>query len=228
MDRNRKWVAGFGAVLLILSSHMSSALEVPLDRKYRPHQYHSYYDYQNSKFRIVFTSYSSCLNTSALWKTNVNSVQHFHIVGRNERHYSLYGPLKGLKSSCRLSNSLLVFLCFSFACSSMGSSLRFSVTKCNSISEELYQIKLLCLQLLFLHWLYLPDWTEAIEEMIGRLNKMLKSTWMCNYFTWTCGLLLAKTNTFPQYSITVVRRVMVDKKLKYWKDVSCHKRCCDF
>ncbi|XP_068442971.1 neuronal cell adhesion molecule a isoform X3 [Clinocottus analis] len=31
MDRNRKWVPGFGAVLLILLSHMTSALEVPLD-----------------------------------------------------------------------------------------------------------------------------------------------------------------------------------------------------
>uniref|UniRef100_A0AAX7SHR2 Neural cell adhesion molecule L1 n=1 Tax=Astatotilapia calliptera TaxID=8154 RepID=A0AAX7SHR2_ASTCA len=33
MDRNRKWVPGFGAVLLTLLSHMTSALEVPLDRK---------------------------------------------------------------------------------------------------------------------------------------------------------------------------------------------------
>uniref|UniRef100_A0A8C4IR13 Neuronal cell adhesion molecule a n=1 Tax=Dicentrarchus labrax TaxID=13489 RepID=A0A8C4IR13_DICLA len=31
MDRKRKWVPGFGAVLLILMSHMTSALEVPLD-----------------------------------------------------------------------------------------------------------------------------------------------------------------------------------------------------
>uniref|UniRef100_A0A4W6DAR6 Neural cell adhesion molecule L1 n=1 Tax=Lates calcarifer TaxID=8187 RepID=A0A4W6DAR6_LATCA len=31
MDRNRKWVPGIGAVLLILLSHMTSALEVPLD-----------------------------------------------------------------------------------------------------------------------------------------------------------------------------------------------------
>uniref|UniRef100_A0A8C2XN73 Neural cell adhesion molecule L1 n=1 Tax=Cyclopterus lumpus TaxID=8103 RepID=A0A8C2XN73_CYCLU len=31
MDRSRKWVPGFGAVLLILLSHMTSALEVPLD-----------------------------------------------------------------------------------------------------------------------------------------------------------------------------------------------------
>ncbi|KAM6896394.1 neuronal cell adhesion molecule a isoform 1-T1 [Lycodopsis pacificus] len=31
MDRNRKWVPSFGAVLLILLSHMTSALEVPLD-----------------------------------------------------------------------------------------------------------------------------------------------------------------------------------------------------
>ncbi|KAM4569311.1 neuronal cell adhesion molecule a isoform 3-T3 [Odontesthes bonariensis] len=31
MDRNRKWEPGFGAVLLILMSHMTSALEVPLD-----------------------------------------------------------------------------------------------------------------------------------------------------------------------------------------------------
>uniref|UniRef100_A0A672JPF7 Neural cell adhesion molecule L1 n=1 Tax=Salarias fasciatus TaxID=181472 RepID=A0A672JPF7_SALFA len=31
--------------------------------------------------------------------------------------------------------------------------------------------------------------------------------------------LLETTNTFPQYSITVVRHVAVDKKLKYWKDV---------
>ncbi|XP_033987437.1 neuronal cell adhesion molecule a isoform X2 [Trematomus bernacchii] len=31
MDRNRKWVPGFGAVLLTLLSHMTSALEVPLD-----------------------------------------------------------------------------------------------------------------------------------------------------------------------------------------------------
>ncbi|XP_078099084.1 neuronal cell adhesion molecule a isoform X2 [Sander vitreus] len=31
MDRNRKWVPGFGAVLLILLSHTTSALEVPLD-----------------------------------------------------------------------------------------------------------------------------------------------------------------------------------------------------
>ncbi|KAE8281473.1 Neuronal cell adhesion molecule [Larimichthys crocea] len=31
MDRNRNWVSGFGAVLLILMSHVSSALEVPLD-----------------------------------------------------------------------------------------------------------------------------------------------------------------------------------------------------
>ncbi|XP_062300022.1 neuronal cell adhesion molecule a isoform X1 [Scomber scombrus] len=31
MDRNRKWVPGTGAVLLILFSHMTSALEVPLD-----------------------------------------------------------------------------------------------------------------------------------------------------------------------------------------------------
>lgn len=29
----------------------------------------SYYDYQNSKYRIVFTNYSSYINTSALWKT---------------------------------------------------------------------------------------------------------------------------------------------------------------
>ncbi|XP_075327554.1 neuronal cell adhesion molecule a isoform X7 [Odontesthes bonariensis] len=33
MDRNRKWEPGFGAVLLILMSHMTSALEVPLDPK---------------------------------------------------------------------------------------------------------------------------------------------------------------------------------------------------
>ncbi|XP_070709544.1 neuronal cell adhesion molecule-like [Pempheris klunzingeri] len=33
MDRNRKWVPGFGVVLLILLSHMTSALEVPLDPK---------------------------------------------------------------------------------------------------------------------------------------------------------------------------------------------------
>ncbi|XP_031721458.1 neuronal cell adhesion molecule a isoform X7 [Anarrhichthys ocellatus] len=33
MDRNRKWVPSFGAVLLILLSHMTSALEVPLDPK---------------------------------------------------------------------------------------------------------------------------------------------------------------------------------------------------
>ncbi|KAK5876912.1 hypothetical protein CesoFtcFv8_026216 [Champsocephalus esox] len=33
MDRNRKWVLGFGAVLLTLLSHMTSALEVPLDPK---------------------------------------------------------------------------------------------------------------------------------------------------------------------------------------------------
>ncbi|XP_030295046.1 neuronal cell adhesion molecule a isoform X10 [Sparus aurata] len=31
MDRNRKWVPGFGPALLILLSHMTSALEVPLD-----------------------------------------------------------------------------------------------------------------------------------------------------------------------------------------------------
>ncbi|XP_072233883.1 neuronal cell adhesion molecule a isoform X18 [Leuresthes tenuis] len=31
MDRNRKWEPGFGAVLLILMSHVTSALEVPLD-----------------------------------------------------------------------------------------------------------------------------------------------------------------------------------------------------
>ncbi|XP_031140691.1 neuronal cell adhesion molecule a isoform X16 [Sander lucioperca] len=31
MDRNRKWVPGFGAVLLIFLSHTTSALEVPLD-----------------------------------------------------------------------------------------------------------------------------------------------------------------------------------------------------
>ncbi|XP_038595043.1 neuronal cell adhesion molecule a isoform X8 [Micropterus salmoides] len=31
MDRNRKWMPGFGAVLLILLSHKTSALEVPLD-----------------------------------------------------------------------------------------------------------------------------------------------------------------------------------------------------
>ncbi|XP_027128101.1 neuronal cell adhesion molecule a isoform X11 [Larimichthys crocea] len=31
MDRNRNWMSGFGAVLLILMSHVSSALEVPLD-----------------------------------------------------------------------------------------------------------------------------------------------------------------------------------------------------
>uniref|UniRef100_A0A8C9ZJ67 Neuronal cell adhesion molecule a n=1 Tax=Sander lucioperca TaxID=283035 RepID=A0A8C9ZJ67_SANLU len=36
MDRNRKWVPGFGAVLLIFLSHTTSALEVPLDRKYLP------------------------------------------------------------------------------------------------------------------------------------------------------------------------------------------------
>ncbi|XP_049892556.1 neuronal cell adhesion molecule a isoform X8 [Epinephelus moara] len=33
MDRNRKWVPGFGAVLLTLLGHMTSALEVPLDPK---------------------------------------------------------------------------------------------------------------------------------------------------------------------------------------------------
>ncbi|XP_073336626.1 neuronal cell adhesion molecule a isoform X1 [Pagrus major] len=33
MDRNRKWVPGLGAVLLILLSHVTSALEVPLDPK---------------------------------------------------------------------------------------------------------------------------------------------------------------------------------------------------
>ncbi|XP_072233879.1 neuronal cell adhesion molecule a isoform X14 [Leuresthes tenuis] len=33
MDRNRKWEPGFGAVLLILMSHVTSALEVPLDPK---------------------------------------------------------------------------------------------------------------------------------------------------------------------------------------------------
>ncbi|XP_070784928.1 neuronal cell adhesion molecule-like isoform X1 [Enoplosus armatus] len=33
MDRNRKWVLGFGAVLLILLSQVTSALEVPLDPK---------------------------------------------------------------------------------------------------------------------------------------------------------------------------------------------------
>ncbi|XP_034529993.1 neuronal cell adhesion molecule a isoform X2 [Notolabrus celidotus] len=33
MDGNRKWVPGFGAVLLILLSHTTSALEVPLDPK---------------------------------------------------------------------------------------------------------------------------------------------------------------------------------------------------
>ncbi|XP_034718791.1 neuronal cell adhesion molecule a isoform X16 [Etheostoma cragini] len=31
MDKNRKWVPGFGAMLLILLSHTTSALEVPLD-----------------------------------------------------------------------------------------------------------------------------------------------------------------------------------------------------
>ena len=60
------------------------------------------------------------------------------------------------------------------------------------------------------------------------LKYMHKSTWMCNYVSWTWGLLLAKTNTFPQYSIAVVRLVTMDKKLKYWKDVSCRKHCCDF
>ncbi|XP_034718783.1 neuronal cell adhesion molecule a isoform X9 [Etheostoma cragini] len=33
MDKNRKWVPGFGAMLLILLSHTTSALEVPLDPK---------------------------------------------------------------------------------------------------------------------------------------------------------------------------------------------------
>ncbi|XP_036977777.1 neuronal cell adhesion molecule a isoform X8 [Acanthopagrus latus] len=33
MDRNRKWVPGFGPALLILLSHVTSALEVPLDPK---------------------------------------------------------------------------------------------------------------------------------------------------------------------------------------------------
>uniref|UniRef100_UPI0037E727A9 neuronal cell adhesion molecule-like isoform X2 n=1 Tax=Semicossyphus pulcher TaxID=241346 RepID=UPI0037E727A9 len=33
MDRNRKWVPGFGAALLLLLSHVTSALEVPLDPK---------------------------------------------------------------------------------------------------------------------------------------------------------------------------------------------------
>lgn len=50
MDRNRKWVPGFGAVLLIFLSHTTSALEVPLDRKYCPFHDHFYYDYQNNKF----------------------------------------------------------------------------------------------------------------------------------------------------------------------------------
>uniref|UniRef100_A0A3Q0SBE9 Neural cell adhesion molecule L1 n=1 Tax=Amphilophus citrinellus TaxID=61819 RepID=A0A3Q0SBE9_AMPCI len=36
MDWNRKWVPGVGAVLLTLLSHMTSALEVPLDRKHLP------------------------------------------------------------------------------------------------------------------------------------------------------------------------------------------------
>uniref|UniRef100_A0A8D3BEV3 Neural cell adhesion molecule L1 n=1 Tax=Scophthalmus maximus TaxID=52904 RepID=A0A8D3BEV3_SCOMX len=34
MDRNRKWVPGLGAALLILLCHVTSALEVPLDRKF--------------------------------------------------------------------------------------------------------------------------------------------------------------------------------------------------
>lgn len=47
MDRNRKWAPGFGAALLILVSHLTSALEVPLDRKYFPYQCHLWFDCQN-------------------------------------------------------------------------------------------------------------------------------------------------------------------------------------
>uniref|UniRef100_A0A3Q3IKJ0 Neural cell adhesion molecule L1 n=1 Tax=Monopterus albus TaxID=43700 RepID=A0A3Q3IKJ0_MONAL len=36
MDRNWKWVLNFRAVILMLLCHMTSALEVPLDRKYLP------------------------------------------------------------------------------------------------------------------------------------------------------------------------------------------------
>lgn len=89
MDRNRKWVPGSGAVLLILLSHLTSALEVPLDRKYCPHQYHIRYDYQSSELIV------------------------WHIVGHNEEHYSLQGV------AADLSSSLLVFMCLSFACVSM-------------------------------------------------------------------------------------------------------------
>lgn len=33
MDRDRKWAPGFRVVILILLGHLTSALEVPLDRK---------------------------------------------------------------------------------------------------------------------------------------------------------------------------------------------------
>lgn len=134
MERNLKWVPGLGAVLLTLLSHMISALEVPLDRKYHPQQYH-------------------------------------------------------FNHAC--------YLEFPFC----------KVRKCLIFSNT-------CNQLRFLHSFHLLHTnTSSIK---------------CLYFAQTCCLFLAnKTNGFPQCSVTAVRLVVVDKKLKYWKDVSWPKHCYD-
>lgn len=57
MDRNRKWLPGTGAVLLILLSHMTSALEVPLDRKCCPYQYHRVFDIKFILYQLFWLMY---------------------------------------------------------------------------------------------------------------------------------------------------------------------------
>lgn len=154
------------------------------------------------------------------------------------------------KAADFLERCVFFFSCFSFACFSMGLSLWFSVMKCNTILEELalseyhtYCVKLFIIIMTSTTYLALiaPAWQIqshwCILYKVGKLIhtklsagsiKCFKVLEKCSYFTWTCGLLPAKTNTFPQYSVTVVRRVTVDKKLKYWKDVSWLKHCYDF
>lgn len=144
MDRNRKWMPGFGAVLLILLSHKTSALEVPLDRKYCPHHIYSY-----STYRFCLTKYSTYINTCSMLYGK------HYIVWHNEEHYTLYWSLKGLWSSYRLSSSFLIFsfqLCmFQHVINSAVFSYEMQLNFCilSTYISHISCVKLWCLQLLF-------------------------------------------------------------------------------
>lgn len=77
--------------------------------------------------------------------------------------------------------------------------------------------------------------TSALEVPLDREQSLLDSAKLkCgserfifsrnltfSYRNGTRAFLLTNANTFPHYSIALVRPLTVDKKLKYWKDVSC-------